>query len=146
KTELAKPLPPGASDKDKDALAKRQAHAAVVLLQLDQRDNYILALHQGECIWPMLQKDADPRLRSYLIHRLGRVRVDPETFIRKYLAEQDDSIRQALLLSLGQFDVAQLLPAERQALVPRLLEDYRSHAEAGVHAAADWLLRQWQQQ
>jgi formylglycine-generating enzyme required for sulfatase activity len=145
KAELARPSLPGASDKEKDVLAKRQAHAAVVLLQLDQRDD-VWPLHQGECIWPMLQKASDPRLRSFLIHRLGRVRVDPESFIGKYLAEQDDSVRQALLLSLGQFEGAQLLPARRQTLAPRLLEDYRNHAEASVHAAADWLLRQWKKQ
>jgi formylglycine-generating enzyme required for sulfatase activity len=147
KMELARPLPPDASENDKDVLAKRQAHAAVVLLQLDQRDEYILPLHQADVIWPMLRQGSDPRLRTYLIPRLGRVRVDPETFIRKYVAEdKDDAVRQALLLSLGQFDAVQLLASKRQALVPKLLEDYRSNADAGIHSAADWLLRHWREE
>jgi serine/threonine protein kinase/formylglycine-generating enzyme required for sulfatase activity len=145
KTELSRASASGASDKDKDILAKRQAHAAVVLLQLDQREDYIWPLHQAGCIWRMLRQDSDPGLRSYLLYRLGRVRVDPESFVRQYLEEKDDSVRQGLLLALGQFDAIKLPLSRRQALVPKLLEECRSHADSGIHAAADWLLRQWQQ-
>ena len=59
----------------------------------------------------MLRHDSDPRLRSYLIHRLGRVRVDPETFLRPYAEGKDEALRGGLLLSLGQFDSIKLPPA-----------------------------------
>jgi formylglycine-generating enzyme required for sulfatase activity/serine/threonine protein kinase len=139
--ELDKQLSREASEKVKDVLAKRQAHAAVALLQLDQNNGDNWPLIRAERIWPLLQHGSDPRLRTYLIHRLGRV--DPVTFIRKYEAEKDDAVRQALLLSLGQFDSLQLPASKRQALVPKLLEDYRTNADAGIHSAADWLLRRW---
>jgi formylglycine-generating enzyme required for sulfatase activity len=145
KKELARKLLPNASEKEKDELAKRQAHAAVVLLQLDQRDDHILPLPQAGCIWEMLREGPDPRLRTYLIHRLGRVGVDPETLIRQYGVEQDVSVRRALLLSLGEFDLTKLPAAKRQALVPRLLQDYRTDPDAGLHSAADWLLHRWEQ-
>src|SRR5439155_18367110 len=78
--ELKKGLPPDASEKDKDDLAKRQAHAAVVLLQLDESD--------GD-IWRMLGQSADPRLRSHLIDRLSKVGLNPETLIQQYRDEKD---------------------------------------------------------
>jgi serine/threonine protein kinase/formylglycine-generating enzyme required for sulfatase activity len=146
--ELTTPVPPHAPDKDKDDVAKRQAHAAVVLLQLDQADERLGPdeLIYAAPLWPRLQQSSDPRVRSYLIHRLSHVRVDPETLLRQYAAEKDESRGRALLLSLGQFDAIKLPLLKRQALVPKLLEDYRTHADAGIHSAADWLLRHWQQQ
>ena len=45
----------------KEKLAKRQANAAVALLKMNQ----------PEKVWPLLKHSPDPRVRSYLIHRLG---------------------------------------------------------------------------
>jgi serine/threonine protein kinase/formylglycine-generating enzyme required for sulfatase activity len=134
------------SENDKDDLAKRQAHAAVVLLGLDQGNEDLWPLQQAAILWPMLRQDADPRRRSYLIHRFGRVRVNPESFIRQYRAEKDDSLRRALLLSLGQFNAIQLPLPKRLALMTKLLDEYRSNTDAAVHSAVDWLLSQWDQQ
>jgi formylglycine-generating enzyme required for sulfatase activity len=143
--ELARRLPADASEKVKDTLARRQAHAAVVLLQLDQHYDHIFPLRRANCIWEMLHPDADPRVRSYLIHRLGRVRVDPETLLRQYKDDVEKGVatrRQALLLSLGEFDPIDLPLPKRKALLPLLVKDYHD-ADAGIHSAADWLLRRW---
>jgi formylglycine-generating enzyme required for sulfatase activity len=150
KKELAREPPANASQKEKDDWARRQAHAAVVLLQLDQRDDHILPLPQAGRIWEMLRQGSDPRRRSYLIHRLGQVGVNPETLLRQYdEVEQYVGARRALLLTLGQFDLDKL-PAERrkklEKLVPRLLRDYRDDPDAGIHSAAGWLLRRWKQE
>jgi formylglycine-generating enzyme required for sulfatase activity len=59
--------------------------------------------------------------------------------------EPDASIRRAIVLSLGQFDEGRLL-AVREQWVARLLELYRDDPDAGVHSAADWVLRQWRQE
>ncbi len=61
--EAEKPMP-DAAEEAKEALAKRQANAAVALLELNQ----------PEKVWPLLKHGPDPRARSYLIHRfaLGR--------------------------------------------------------------------------
>src|SRR5262249_22688317 len=36
-------------------------------------------------------------------------------------------------------------PADREPLIPRLLDLYRNDPDAGVHGAAEWVLRQWKQ-
>src|SRR5439155_15269353 len=66
-----------------DGLARRQAHAAVLLLQLEEWDSRRGPLDQSEPIradriWPLFRDSPDPRLhslRSYLIHRFARVGV-----------------------------------------------------------------------
>jgi formylglycine-generating enzyme required for sulfatase activity len=145
KKELARELPPTAFEKEKDDLAKRQAHAAVVLFQLDQSDRDILHLHQATGIREMLRQSPDSRKRAYLIHRLSRAGIKPETLLKQYEVEKDGSVRQALLLSLGEFDSVKLPNAGRKELIPRLLGDYRADPDAGIHSAVDWLLRRWQQ-
>jgi formylglycine-generating enzyme required for sulfatase activity len=50
-----------------------------------------------------------------------------------------------LLLSLGEYSEKDLSPDTRQALLPKLLDIYRTASDSGLHAAAEWLLRTWQQ-
>ena len=54
-------------------------------------------------VWPLLRHSPDPRLRSYLIHRLGPLGADRDALIERLDEETDVSIRRALLLSLGEF-------------------------------------------
>jgi formylglycine-generating enzyme required for sulfatase activity len=51
-----------------------------------------------------------------------------------------------LLLSLGEYGLDQLAPAERDVVLPKLLDWYRHDPDPGLHAAVEWLLRQWQQE
>jgi serine/threonine protein kinase/formylglycine-generating enzyme required for sulfatase activity len=120
------------------ALARRQANAAVALA----------ALGRGEKVWPLLRHTPDPTLRSYLIDRLGPGGVEARALIDRLGPERepDVSARRAVLLALGEFDAQQLLPAEREALAPRLLAIYRDDPDPGIHGAAGWLLRHWGQQ
>ena len=62
--EIDKKLPADlpSSDEKREKLAKRQANAAVALLRMNQ----------PEKVWPLLKHSPDPRVRSYLIHRLAR--------------------------------------------------------------------------
>ncbi len=53
------------------------------------------------------------------------------------------SIRRALLLSLGEFGLDRLPQVERRNLVPELTALYRDDEDAGIHGAAEWVLRQW---
>jgi formylglycine-generating enzyme required for sulfatase activity len=146
--ELDRPSP--ADPGDIDRLARRQAHAAVVLLQLEDWDSRRGPLDQSErikadCVWLLLRDSLDPRLhslRSYLLHRFARVGINPEVLLRHYSAEEDVSARRALLLSLGDFDKKYRLPrAARQPLVEQLLQTYREDPDPGIHSAVDWLLR-----
>jgi serine/threonine protein kinase/formylglycine-generating enzyme required for sulfatase activity len=131
--ELAQTPAPDASEATKDALALRQAQAAVALLQLGQ----------DELVWPLLRHSPDPRVRSFLIHRLGPLGTDPGTLLRRLEKERDVSIRRALLLCLGEFGEDRLPVPQRQAVAAALLRTYRDDADPGIHGAAEWLLRRW---
>jgi formylglycine-generating enzyme required for sulfatase activity len=120
---------------EKERLAQRQANAAVALLRLGR----------PEAVWPLLIHRPDPRVRSYLIHRLAPLRADPRVLIKRLDTEPDVSARRALLLALGEFGPGPLPAAERAALMPALWRLYREHPDSGVHGAAAWLLQQWGQ-
>jgi serine/threonine protein kinase len=134
---LAEQSDPKAAEGARVALARRQANAAVALA----------AMGHGERVWPLLRHTPDPTLRSYVIDRLGPGGVEARV-VRDRLSperEPDVSARRAVLLALPEFDPHQLLPAEREALAPCLLEWYRDDPDPGIHGAAGWLLRHWGQ-
>jgi formylglycine-generating enzyme required for sulfatase activity len=111
---------------------KRQGHAAAALL----------ALGEGEAVWPVFRfpADGDPTARSYLLERLAAVGALPLDLMRRFDAEADVSAKRALLVALGGFPPDQV-PA-REAFAGRLLKLYREHPDPGLHSATDWLLRQ----
>jgi hypothetical protein len=119
----------------REALARRQAWAAVALVQLDR----------AELAWPLLRHGPDPGRRTWLLHGLGRLKTGPGAVLRRLEEETDVSARRALILSLGEFSAEQLPAPTRQALVGRLLRWYRDDPDPGTHSAVDWLLRHgWQ--
>src|SRR5262249_38164431 len=126
------------TEEDKERLAKRQANAGVALLRLGQADK----------VWPLLQHPPrpDPRARSYLIHRFSPLGARPADLVGQLDAEQDVSIRRALLLSLGEFTEEQWPLAAREPLLGKVWQLYREDADPGRHGAAEWLLRQCGQQ
>jgi formylglycine-generating enzyme required for sulfatase activity len=136
--EIDKKLPPDlpSSDDKREKLAKRQANAAVALLRMNQPAK----------VWPLLKHSPDPRVRSYLIHRFGPLGADPAALIKCLDEEADATIRRALLLSLGQYTENEFSRQARQAFLPKLRQIYQTHADAGIHAAAEWLLRKWEEQ
>ncbi len=129
------------TEDDRDDLARRQSHAGVALARLGHIDS----------IWALLaiKQDAphaetfDPRLKTELIHDLAVFRVDSVALFERIGVEKDVSSRRALLLALGQYPVGQL-PADRQAaLIDKLMIDFETEADAGLHGAIEWLLRAW---
>jgi formylglycine-generating enzyme required for sulfatase activity len=135
--EIDKKLPADlpSSDLNREKLAKRQANAAVALLKLNQ----------PEKVWPLFKRTPpdDPRVRSYLIHRLSPLGGDAGAIIKRFDEEPDVTIRRALFLSLGEFSEEQLPAEVRTSLLPKLKEIYGKEADPGLHAAVEWLLRQW---
>jgi serine/threonine protein kinase/formylglycine-generating enzyme required for sulfatase activity len=134
--ELDKPASPGAPPEMQERLARRQANAAIALLLMDR----------PERTWPLLMLTPDPRVRSYLIHRLGPLKAEPAELIERLRSETDLSIRRALVLSLGEFSEADLALGQRADLVKELRELYCTAPDAGLHSALEWLLRQWKQE
>ncbi len=123
-------------DDGKEKLAKRQANGAVALLRMNQ----------PEKIWPLLKHSPDPRVRSYLIHRLGPLGADATAIVKRLDQEPDITIRRALLLSLGQYGEKDLAQVNRKSLLPKLQDIYRTETDPGLHAAAEWLLRTWKEE
>ena len=90
-----------------------------------------------------------------MIHRLVPLGADPAdpkvlagiaAVVMKRLDEEPDiSIRRALLLALGEFGESAIPLDARNSLLLKLHEIYRTDPDPGLHAAAQWLLRQWNQ-
>jgi formylglycine-generating enzyme required for sulfatase activity len=130
---LADESAPDAPAEKKLELTKTQANIGVGLLVMDR----------GEKVWPLLRHSPDPTLRSFLIERLGPGGVAAGILLKRLNQEKDDSIRRALLLSLGEYGLDRLPPAERQNLLPGILDLYRNDPDPGIHGAARWLLKKW---
>ena len=85
-------------------------------------------------------------MRSYLIHRLSPLGADAGAIVRQLDKESDLTIRRALLLSLGEFSDKDFTADDREALLPNLQKMYRTATDPGLHAASEWLLRQWKEE
>jgi formylglycine-generating enzyme required for sulfatase activity len=132
---LERPLPANARKEDKEAEARQQAQAAVALLRLGHTEG----------VWPLFHQPEDPTLRTDLIHRCASLGVNPAILAQRLLGneEKDFSIRQGLLLALGEYSPDQRAEVVRGSLVDWIVAAYRDDPDPGVHAAAEWLLRRW---
>jgi eukaryotic-like serine/threonine-protein kinase len=133
--ELAKRPPEKATEAQREAFAKRQANAAVALFRLGN----------SEEVWPILKFTPDPNVRSYVIHWVSPLGAEPQPILQRLDSEPDVSIRRALVLMLGEFPESQLSIAQRQPLIEKLAAIYEHEPDAGLHGAAEWLLRKWGQ-
>ena len=61
------------------------------------------------------------------------------------LFHPETSTRRALILALGTYGLDGLSAEERKPLITSLLELYRKDPDGGIHGAAEWTLRRWQQ-
>src|SRR4029077_4345185 len=70
---------------------------------------------------------------------------DPTPLARRLSQDEetDVSARRALILSLEDLNDDRLPAPERQQLVAKLLETYKTDKDSGIHSAAEWLLRKW---
>lgn len=118
-----------------EELASEAANVAMALLSL--------SVPETDAVWPVLSQGPDKRIRSHVIHRLGRVGIDPAPLIRRLQEEQDPIVLVALMLSLGEYGSGTLLASERAALLPQLVQWHGHHPHPGVHSASEWLLREW---
>ena len=114
-----------ASEGEKERIATRTVNVAATLFRLGC----------PEPVWPLFRHAPDPRMRSHLVHAL-LARLDDEG---------DISAQRALWICLGQFSEEQLPTAIRGQLIPRLIELFQQHPDAGLHASVEWLLRTWGQ-
>src|SRR5262249_25966687 len=129
--ELTREIPPGASEPEKEALAKRKANAAITALYLGHPD----------LVWQFFDHRDDPRVRSYLIHRLRPLGAEPQSLAQRLAAEPNVSAQRALILALGEYPPGALPDAAEDQLAAQLLNRYRDDPDPGIHSAIEWLLR-----
>lgn len=134
--ELDRPVPPMNQVAARDELARRQAQAAVALLQLGEAAR----------VWGLLRLTGDPSLRTYLFHAIGRLRTNPQVLLHQLESETDVSVLRALIQAVGELEDEALSDEQRRALGKQLLQWYRAHPDAGVHSAIDWLMRRGNRQ
>jgi tRNA A-37 threonylcarbamoyl transferase component Bud32 len=125
------PLPEDVFDPASEQLARRQAQAAVALLQLGRDDR----------VWPLLRHSRDPRTRSYIIQMFRPLGTDIQLLLARWPKETDISARRALVLALGTYDAAVVPAEQRQAFIKELDALFRDDVDAGLHNAIDWLRR-----
>jgi formylglycine-generating enzyme required for sulfatase activity/predicted Ser/Thr protein kinase len=131
--QLDETLPAEALNTERYALARRRAVAAVALVQLGA----------SERAWPLMAHSNDPTLRSHMIELFGQLRTEPLLLIARLNEEPDPSSRRALLLALGSYDKNVLTEPDRWALISRCRDLRAQDPDPGMHACAEWLLRQW---
>jgi serine/threonine protein kinase/formylglycine-generating enzyme required for sulfatase activity len=124
---------PVGPEADKDRLARRQATAGVMLLRLGD----------AAALWSLLRFRPDPRVRSYLLHRLEPLGADPAVLAKQLRVQPETPTRRALLLGVAQFAPEKLSPALGREVLERVRRLYGEDADPGVHGAAAWLLRRW---
>ncbi len=123
--------PLATNDEANELLARRQAKAAAFLLHRGH----------GDSVWPLLKHSPDPGLRGFLIDQFPRLEVPFSTIYERLLVEPDTSIRFALLLCLGGYNLQDSeigLPTE---VHDQLRHWYANESNAGVHSAIEWLYR-----
>jgi formylglycine-generating enzyme required for sulfatase activity len=133
KEQLSAQGRPGAGEDARSAAARQRANVAAAWLQLDPVNGP----------WHLLDQNADPRLRTYLLHALAPVGLDSQLLTHRLDQPQPVAVRRAILLALGEYDPGQILRSQRDALLEQLATLYERDADPGVHSAAEWLVRRW---
>jgi formylglycine-generating enzyme required for sulfatase activity len=131
---LTSPSPPSqkpALDEQRD---ERLAQACVALLRLGK----------SGLVWPHLRHSPRPQVRSFLVRRLATYQVDPAVLAARLEQEHDVSARRAIILGLGGYQLARL-PDDLKGTLLVLLEQLNRDADAGLRAAAQYVLQHWGQ-
>jgi formylglycine-generating enzyme required for sulfatase activity len=112
-----------------------------------------LTLGRQEAVWPLMKHASDPTLRTSIIHRLTPLAIGPQQLAARLRREEDVAIRRAMLLGVGELVGDPKRRTTRSAelrradpLAPELLETYRNDPDPGIHAAAEWTLRRYEQE
>ncbi len=103
----------------------------------------LVALGQGKPVWPLLGASENPGMRTRLVHAMAPGGVSWETIDSRLEWDSDPVAQAALCLILGEYGPGDLLPGDRERLSDKHGDVLATHPHAGVHAAVEWLLRQW---
>jgi formylglycine-generating enzyme required for sulfatase activity len=131
---LANPLRPLQKPALEEQRDERSAQAGVALLRLGRSDP----------LWPLLRHSARPQIRSFLVGRFAGFHVDPALLAARLEQELNVSARRALILSLGAYELTRFSDDLKALLLVRLQQLQRD-SDAGLRAAAQYVLQHWGQ-
>ncbi len=106
------------------------------------------ALGETELLESIWLNVSDPSGRTEAIHRYGPAGLGPQP-LRYWFARDsttDARIVSAALETLVEASDRDLHTTARQSFVPLIAEIFQRNPDSGVHQAAAWVLRQWNQQ
>jgi serine/threonine protein kinase/formylglycine-generating enzyme required for sulfatase activity len=118
---------------DRVARGRQRAGAAISLLRLGE-----VAKSHGA-----FQIQDDPESLTQFVHRCRDRGVTAQELVRSLQQASDVHSRFALLLTLGDYSLADIDVAERDGLIGDLTEAYQSDPSSAIHGASGWLLRKW---
>jgi serine/threonine protein kinase/tetratricopeptide (TPR) repeat protein len=124
---------PFVASEQKDQLGLRKANAAMALLQLGD----------SAPLFNLLRETGDPRVGSYLVNAIAAVPIDPNLIGSWLQTNTDVSVRRTLILAMGSISVKNL-PKDRRQLIDQIARIFQTDPDAGIHSAAEWVLRRWQ--
>lgn len=126
------------------------AFGGLVLAQAPSFDPARISAHavemlrtgQANSAWERLRQTEDNSTRSFMTRDFARLGVSPDVVIRRLLSESDVTARRALLLVVGSYRQDQISTGHRNSLSRLFREWYEKDADAGIHSAVRWLLRE----
>ena len=124
-----------------------------LLMQLRSRGAVLwLALDRQEAVWPLLKHREDPTERTRVIHGVSHLVITPEEVMTGMQSQDDVSVRRAMLLMAGELvgdprerTVRSTELRRTDPLIQELLRLYQHDPDPGIHAAAEWTLRRYEQ-
>lgn len=125
--------PLGKSGSELEEHRKVQARAATALMVLGQAKN----------VWNLLRHGPDPRVRNYVIHWAPAAGVLPDLLNKQFRMENDPSVRQALILMLGEFGRDRIQESWKARECALLERDYHEDPDPGIHSSLEWLFHKW---
>jgi formylglycine-generating enzyme required for sulfatase activity len=105
----------------------------------------LLSLGELDTVLPSLKTSSDPTLRSHIIHKTTKAHV-PIRVLLSCLGDEslDAGTRQALILATGGYPRLSVPVKEREQILGLMNVLVCEDPDAGVHSAAEWLLRRWE--
>lgn len=122
---------PLVSDDQKDELADRQANAVIALAKLGS----------AELMWPLLGDREDRRIRTFLIHRMSALGVDPELLLERLWVESDNAVRTAIIAAVSTYRPDQISSESTARLRASIQRWGCSNASGALHSICDYICR-----
>ena len=112
-----------------------------------QQSNRVFArylLGDVACLPNALEDRADPRLRTYCVHRFKETGIEFAPLIEKHLASSTKAdVLYGLLMIVATLETKSVTPQWMSAVEEWVLRQYVEHPDAGVHGMCRFFLAKW---